>query len=67
VRGESAKISFAELIRDVLAADHDPRTVVGDAHARYFGTELIDHSITANPHARLGRTSFAQWLSANSD
>src|SRR3954464_9465548 len=32
-----APISFVDLIRDVLRADHDPRTVVVDEHARYFG------------------------------
>ncbi|MFN2538688.1 MAG: SDR family oxidoreductase [Mycobacteriales bacterium] len=57
-----AAISFAELIRAVLAADNDPRTVVGDPHARYFGTELTDASITPGPDARLGATSLADWL-----
>src|SRR3954452_20310496 len=42
------KIKFAELIGAVLAADDDPRTVVADEHARYFGTELTDTSITAD-------------------
>jgi uncharacterized protein YbjT (DUF2867 family) len=56
------KIKFPELIRAVLAADNDPRQVVGDEHARYFGTELTDTSITAGPHAHLGKTTFAEWL-----
>ena len=59
------KIKCPELIRRVLAADNDPRKVVGDEHARYFGTELNDHSITAGPDAHLGRTTFAQWLAVN--
>jgi uncharacterized protein YbjT (DUF2867 family) len=59
------KIKFPELIRRILTTDNDPRKVVGDEHARYFGTELTDTSITAGPHARLGTTSFAQWLAAN--
>jgi uncharacterized protein YbjT (DUF2867 family) len=58
-------IGFADLIRDVLAADNDPRTVVGEEHARYFGTELTDTSITAGPDARLGTTTFADWLADN--
>jgi len=60
-----AKIGFDELIRDVLAADNDPRTVQGDEHARYFGTELDDGSITAGPDARLGAITFADWLARN--
>lgn len=59
------KIKFPELIRRLLAADNDPRKVVGDEHARYFGTELTDSSITAGPDARVGSTTFAQWLVAN--
>jgi uncharacterized protein YbjT (DUF2867 family) len=58
-------IPFDELIRDVLTADGDPRTVVGEEHARYFGTELTDASITAGPEARLGETTFAEWLAVN--
>jgi uncharacterized protein YbjT (DUF2867 family) len=60
-----AAFGFPDLIRDVLNADDDPRTVVGDPHARYFGTELTDASLTAGPDARLGPTTFAEWLAAN--
>lgn len=60
-----AAIGFAELIRDVLAADNDPRTVVGDEQARYFGTKLTDATITAGPDAHLGGTTFAEWLAVN--
>lgn len=59
------RIAFPELIRGVLTADHDPRTVQAADHARYFGTELTDESITAGPDARLGPTSFADWLTAD--
>jgi uncharacterized protein YbjT (DUF2867 family) len=59
------RIKFPELIRAVLAADNDPRQVVGDEHARYFGTELTDNSITPGADARLGKTSFAEWLAHN--
>lgn len=59
------KIKFADLIRGVLTADNDPRTVVAEEHARYFGTELTDSSITAGPDAHLGRTTFTEWLADN--
>jgi uncharacterized protein YbjT (DUF2867 family) len=58
------KIKFPEVMR-TLAADGDPRKVVGEEHARYFGTELTDTSITAGPDARLGKTGFAEWLAHN--
>ena len=59
------RIKFPDLIRAVLTADNDPRTVVGEQHARYFGTELTDASITAGPDAHLGATTFAAWLAVN--
>ncbi|MGA7418283.1 MAG: SDR family oxidoreductase [Acidimicrobiales bacterium] len=59
------KIKFPEVMRTLLAADDDPRKVVGEKHARYFGTELTDTSITAGPDARLGKTGFAEWLVHN--
>ena len=59
------RIPFPDLLREVLAADGDPRRVVGDEHARYFGTELDDHSITAAPGARVGTRRFRDWLATN--
>jgi uncharacterized protein YbjT (DUF2867 family) len=59
------KIKFPDLIRRVLAADNDPRAVVADEHARYFGTALTDTSITAGSDAHLGKTTFADWLAHN--
>jgi uncharacterized protein YbjT (DUF2867 family) len=59
------KIKVPELIRRVLAADNDPRKVIGEEHARYFGTELNDTSITAGPDAQLAKTSLTDWLAQN--
>src|SRR5262249_19083427 len=36
---------FDELIRQGLTAYHDPREVVSDPHARYFGAELVERSL----------------------
>lgn len=58
------RIPFAQLMGEVLAAAGDPRKVVADEHARYFGTELDDSSITAGSDARLGKIDFASWLAA---
>lgn len=63
--GGPETVKFVGVIREVLLADGDPRAVVADEHARYFGTELTDGSITAGPDARLGRISLAQWLPAH--
>jgi uncharacterized protein YbjT (DUF2867 family) len=63
--GGPEAIGLPDLVRDVLAARNDPRTVVGDAHARYFGAEITDSSLTPGPDARVGRTTFAEWLAAD--
>jgi uncharacterized protein YbjT (DUF2867 family) len=54
---------FDELIRQGLAAYHDPREVVADPHARYFGAELGERSLIPWGEARLGDIRFDEWLS----
>jgi uncharacterized protein YbjT (DUF2867 family) len=53
---------FDELIRLVLGPRNDPREVVVDPHARYFGTELGERSLIPGDGARLGEIRFEQWL-----
>jgi uncharacterized protein YbjT (DUF2867 family) len=53
---------FDELIRQGLAARNDPREVVVDPHARYFGAELGERSLIPAGEARLGEIRFEQWL-----
>jgi uncharacterized protein YbjT (DUF2867 family) len=52
-----------ELARRVLRANNDPRRVTADVHARYFGTELVDHSLAPGSNARIAPTRFEDWLS----
>jgi uncharacterized protein YbjT (DUF2867 family) len=52
-----------ELVRRVLLANNDVRLVETDVHARYFGAELDDHSLTPGPNARIVPTRFEDWLS----
>jgi len=53
---------FDELIRYGLAAYKDPREVVADPHARYFGAELHERSLVPWGEARLGDVRFDAWL-----
>jgi len=57
-----AAVGLDELLRTVLEADHDPRTVVSDPKARYFGAELDDAMLTPGPDAHLATTTLAEWL-----
>ena len=60
--GGPEKIPLDELVGTFLRATGDTRQVVSDVHARYFGTELNDRSLTAADGARLGAIRFQDWL-----
>jgi uncharacterized protein YbjT (DUF2867 family) len=51
-----------ELVTRVLAHDGDPRTVIGESKAPYFGVALTDASLMPGPDARTGPTTFDWWL-----
>ena len=53
---------FDELIRQGLRATNDPREVVVDPHARYFGAQLGERSLIPAADARLGEIRFQEWL-----
>jgi uncharacterized protein YbjT (DUF2867 family) len=56
------KIRMSDTVARFFKATHDSREVLGDSHARYFGSELDDQTLVpgANPH--LGPTRFDDWL-----
>ena len=51
-----------ELVRRFLADRNDPRKVIADPHARYFGTELTERSLLPGEGAKIAATSFEDWL-----
>ncbi|TMQ30997.1 MAG: SDR family oxidoreductase [Nitrospirae bacterium] len=58
------RVPLDKLVGRFLTATHDPREVVTDAHARYFGIEVNDQSLTPGKNARIGPTGFEGWLSS---
>jgi uncharacterized protein YbjT (DUF2867 family) len=54
---------FDEFISRGLIARKDPREVIADPRARYFGAELSEHSLVPGNDALLGETHFEDWLS----
>jgi len=56
------RFRFDEFIRHGLSARQDPREVVADTHARYFGSELTETSLVPVGGAQLGATRFEDWL-----
>jgi uncharacterized protein YbjT (DUF2867 family) len=53
---------FDELIRKGLSARNDPREVIADPYARYFGTGLSERSLVPGDDAQLGEMRFEDWL-----
>ena len=54
---------LSELVGRFLSATHDPRTVITDAGAGYFGIDVNDRSLTPGDRPRIGATRFGDWLS----
>jgi len=51
-----------DLARRVLEANADPRPVIADPGARYFGAELHETSLIPGDNSRIGPTRFEDWL-----
>jgi uncharacterized protein YbjT (DUF2867 family) len=53
---------FNEIVGRYLKAVGDPREVVSDPEARYFGGRVEERSLVPLGEARLGRIGFDEWL-----
>ena len=53
---------FSEIVARYLKAIGDPREVVSDPEARYFGSRVEERSLVPLGEARLGRIGFDEWL-----
>jgi uncharacterized protein YbjT (DUF2867 family) len=51
-----------EFIRMGLAAKDDPRKIVTDPNATYWGAELRETTLLPGPDAQIAETRFADWL-----
>jgi uncharacterized protein YbjT (DUF2867 family) len=51
-----------EFVRRFLIANADPRKVITDAQALYYGIKVNDQSLVPGDNPRLGSTRFEDWL-----
>jgi uncharacterized protein YbjT (DUF2867 family) len=56
-----------DLVRRFLTATGDPRTVITDPQALYYGNAVNDQSIIPGDNPRLGSTGFEGWLRHNAE
>jgi uncharacterized protein YbjT (DUF2867 family) len=56
------RFRFDELIRRYLAARHDPREVVADPDAQYFGARLDERTLLPGDAAIIASTRFEDWF-----
>ena len=60
--GGPEQFRLDELIRHGLAARKDPRKVVSDPQARYYGIKLTERELVPEKSASLGTIRFDEWL-----
>jgi uncharacterized protein YbjT (DUF2867 family) len=61
--GGPEQFRLDELVRGVLKGRNDPREVVADPEATYFGINPKEGVLVPGPDARLAETRFSDWLS----
>jgi uncharacterized protein YbjT (DUF2867 family) len=60
--GGPEQFGLDELVRRGLAVKGDPREVVTDEQAPYYGVRLSERTLLPGPEARLGEITFDKWL-----
>jgi uncharacterized protein YbjT (DUF2867 family) len=56
------RLRLDELVRRYLRARHDPRDVITDPEARYFGAKLSERTLVPSDDAILAETRFEDWV-----
>jgi uncharacterized protein YbjT (DUF2867 family) len=60
--GGPEQFHLDEAVRRDLAARKDPRKVIADPHARYYGIQVSERTLVPNDGAQLGQTRLEDWL-----
>jgi len=65
--GGPEQLPLDELVRRGLAAWKDPRDVLADPNARYYGVAVGERTLLPDDDALLGKTTFATWLTESAE
>ena len=60
--GGPEQLRLDELARRDLAARQDPREVISDPRAGYYGIQVSERTLVPDDNAQLGETHFEDWL-----
>jgi uncharacterized protein YbjT (DUF2867 family) len=60
--GGPEQFRLDELIRQALAARNDPRKVVADPQATYYGVKVTERALVPEDNATLGKIRFEEWI-----
>jgi hypothetical protein len=60
--GGPEQFRLDDLVRRGLAAWQDPREVIADPKARYYGIAVSENTLVPGNDAQLGKTTFETWL-----
>jgi hypothetical protein len=60
--GGPEQFGLDDLVRRGLAAKGDPREVVTDEQALYYGVRIGEKTLLPSPDAQLGEITFDSWL-----
>lgn len=58
------RLRLSDLVQRYLTEMNDPRKVVSDVHARYFGAELTDEMLVPGENPRIGAINFESWFTS---
>lgn len=61
--GGPERLRLGEFVRRYLGAKDDPRPVVTDVNAPYYGIQVDERALIPGDDSRVGPTRFADWLS----
>jgi uncharacterized protein YbjT (DUF2867 family) len=63
--GGPEQFGLDELVRRFVAARHDPREVISDPQAPYYGIKVSERALVPEASAARGKVRFEEWLARN--
>lgn len=56
------RFPISDIVEQYLRATKDQRTVISDVNAKYYGLKVMGNMLVPNENARMGSTTFKNWI-----